>query len=420
MENEKKGILYQAMDIETRKKFIRHRERRASIFETEETNNLVAYIASEECVNDLRKLIERDYTMPPPYHYRVSKNLSARKREVYAYKGNYKYLLQLIAYCMRDYEYIFSDGLYSFRSSQNAKDFLRKLKNYEHLQDYYIVKVDVSNYVASIVPERIIPKLEELFKGDDSFIDLLKYLLLRRECIERDGSVVSCNPGGLGGIPQGNLFMNVYLMDLDDYFYPRSPMYCRYSDDIIIFSQSRQEAEEYKEHVLKVIEEKELSTNPEKTCLIEPGGEVDILGFRLKDGEIDMALHSKLKFKRKIRQRANKLLRLKRVKGWSDEECGRQMVQYCTRLFFGGEQFQSLTWSRWLFPIITDTTFLKELDHYMQDAIRYCICGSMSDKRYRITYEDLQKLGYISLVHAYYHFIRPDFSNPESTDHVES
>jgi hypothetical protein len=96
------------------------------------------------------------------------------------------------------------------------------------------------------------------------------------------------------------------------------------------------------------------------------------------------------------------------------------MVQYCTRLFFGGEQFQSLTWSRWLFPIITDTSFLKELDHYMQDAIRYCICGSMSDKRYRITYEDLQKLGYISLVHAYYHFIRPDFSNPESTDHVES
>lgn len=70
MGNETKGILYRAMTMENRKKFIRHRERSTSIYDMEEFNNLTAYIASDECVSDLRSLIERDYTMPPPYHYR--------------------------------------------------------------------------------------------------------------------------------------------------------------------------------------------------------------------------------------------------------------------------------------------------------------------------------------------------------------
>lgn len=415
MENEKKGILYQAMDIETRKRFIRHRERRASIYDQEELNSLIAYVESDECVKDLQKLIERDYTMPPPYHYRVNKNLSARKRDVYAFKGNVKYMMQLISYCMRKQEYIYSEGLYSFRASRNAQDFLMKLRGFEHIEDYYVVKVDVSNYVNSIVPELIIPRIEELWKDDPSFVDLMKYLLLRRECIERDGSVVSCEPGGLGGLPQGNLCMNVYLMELDEYFYARSPLYCRYSDDIIIFAHTREEAEEYLDVLFSILKEKRLSLNPEKTYVIEPGGEVDVLGVKLQDGKMDMALHSKNKLKRKIRMRANRLLRLKRVKGWSDEQCGKQMINFCNHLFFGGELRRQLTWSRWLFPVITETESLRELDHYMQDAIRYCMCGSMSDKRYRITYEDLKKLGYFSLVHAYYHFERPELDDEKNT-----
>jgi hypothetical protein len=32
------------------------------------------------------------------------------------------------------------------------------------------------------------------------------------------------------------------------------------------------------------------------------------------------------------------------------------------------------------------------------------MCGTMRDSRYRIRYDDMQSLGYRSLVHAYYHF----------------
>ena len=101
---------------------------------------------------------------------------------------------------------------------------------------------------------------------------------------------------------------------------------------------------------------------------------------------------------------ARKLLKLKRVRGMSDEECGRQLIRYCNTLFFGKTGGRDLSWARWLFPVLTETASLKELDHYVQDAVRYCMCGSLSRKRCRVPYQKLKAMGYRSLVHTYYHF----------------
>ena len=402
---ENKGILDSAMTREKRDAFLQHRENR-KLFADRDYGSMAAYIASESVVRDLKSLIRRDYTMPPPFHYRVPKNFSGRKRDIYAWKGYHNYLVKLITFCLHDHENIYCDGLYSFRSTRTAKDLLLNLRGTENIKDYYIIKADVSNYVSSIVPELIIPQIERLWKDDPAFADLLKYILLRRECIERDGSVVKCEPGGLGGVPLSNLFMNLYLMDLDEWFYPRSPLYCRYSDDILIFAKTREEAEGYLEHFYRVLKEKRLDTNSEKTRLIEPGEAVDILGFCMHDGRMDVSPYSKQKLKWKIRLHARKLLRLKREKGWSDEECGKKMLGFYRSVFFGDGKSRKLTWARWIFPVITDPASLKELDRYIQDAVRFCMCGSMSEKRYRITHKDLKRLGYRSLVNSYYHFRR--------------
>ena len=398
------GILEEALAEKKREDFIRYKLTKGNI-NSQEAEDMVSYILSSQCEDDLNKLICREYTMPAPLHFRIPKNFSGRKRDIYTWRGSVKYLFKLIAFCLRDYDYLYSDGLYSFRTSVSAHDFLLKLRQSENINDYYIVKTDVSDYVKSIVPELIIPQLEKMWQQDPSFLDLMKYLLLRRECTERDGSVVACEPGGLGGIPLGNHFMNVYLMDMDDYFYPRSPLYCRYSDDIIIFARDLQESREYLACLNEFLKEHRLSTNSEKTCILEPGGEVSILGCKLADGKMDVADQSKEKIKRKIRMRANHLVREKKEKGLSDEECGKLMVQYCNVLFFGKKDAnKDMTWARWLFPVITTTSSLAELDHYAQDAIRYVMCGSFAEKRYRVTYDRLKELGYRSLVHAYYHY----------------
>ena len=397
------GILDRAMSEEYRKAFLEYRKEKRRI-KDEEYEELASYIDSDKCVEDIRRLKRGDFFFSAPHHFRIPKNFSGRKRDIYVWYGSEKYLFSLISYVMRDHDSIYSPCLYSFRTTLSAKDFLKKLRNFPDTEKYYIVKADVSNYVSSIVPELILPRLKKIWADDPEFYAVLEKVLLRRECIERDGSVVSCEPGGMGGLPLSNHFMNVYLMELDEYFGERSPLYCRYSDDLMIFARSLEEAQEYQSYFLDVLREKRLSTNPEKTVVIEPGGQVDILGCSLKNGVMDISEHSKNKLKRKIRIRALRLLKDKKNSGLSDREAAEKMAVFCMHTFFGWDNSKRISWSRWLFPVITTTDSLRELDHYVQDAIRYVYWGTFREKRYRTSYKDLKDMGYKSLVHAYYHF----------------
>ncbi len=396
------GVLERAMTRESREAFMRHRGQRQD-YRKDEYAEMASYISDVRCENDLRKLICGDYFMQPPFHYRIPKNFSGRKRDIYTWKGEVKYLLSLLAFVLRDYDSIYPKGLYSFRPTVGAKDFLLKLRDFEHPEEYYCVRADVSNYVASIVPELIVPKLEQLWKGDHAFLKLLEFLLLRRECIERDGTVVNCEPGGLGGIPLANHFMNVYLTELDEYFEPKAPLYCRYSDDILIFARDRAEAEGYIAFLEKILRDKRLSLNRKKTYLAGPGEKAEILGFDLEKGRLDISEHAKAKIRRKLRMHAKWILEKKKQEGLSDEAAAKMMIGYGSRVFYGISGKNELSWARWIFPVIKDTESLKELDHFVQDAIRYVYCGSFSKRRFRLRYEDMKRMGYESIVHGYYH-----------------
>ncbi|MBQ5529231.1 MAG: hypothetical protein IIT99_02135, partial [Bacteroidales bacterium] len=67
-----------------------------------------------------------------------------------------------------------------------------------------------------------------------------------------------------------------------------------------------------------------------------------------------------------------------------------------------GDDPDSLSWSRWFFPVINRTEGLKEIDHYLQQSIRYLATGHHTKANYRVRYADLKALGYRSLVHEFY------------------
>ena len=400
-----RGVLDMAADRDQIESFLVHQvESGKQKHNPEQYAEMEAYLNSGEYPADLERLKKGDYFFPAPFHYRITKNESGKKRDVYAFKGRNLYVLKMISWVMHEYDNtMFPPGLYSFRRNIHAKDFLKKVRSFRHLDGFWIIKTDVSNYVGSIVPEKIIPQIEELWRDDPELVGVLKFLLLRRECIERDGTVVKCEPGGLGGIPVANFFMNVYLMDMDRYFNRRSPLYCRYSDDVIILARSREEAGAYLEKFNEILDERQLYTNPDKTQLIEPGGPVEVLGFMLKGGKVDLSDHAIHKIKHKIRMRANRLLRYKARAHLEDSVVGEKMINFCNKTFFAAFEPHELCWARWYFPVITTDEGLKKVDQYAQDAIRLVMNGSMHRRRYNVRYEDMKSLGYRSLVHAYYH-----------------
>ncbi|MDT3844990.1 MAG: transposase [Bacillota bacterium] len=127
------------------------------------------------------------------------------------------------------------------------------------------------------------------------------------------------------------------------------------------------------------------------------------------DGIIEIWKREKLRAngrKKAIRMHSKRLILAKKERHLTDREAAVQMTVYCNNLFFGKAGSNELSWSRWIFPVINTIASLKEMDHYAQEAIRYVYCGSFSAKRYRLRYRDIQKMGYRSLVHEYYHFER--------------
>ena len=92
------------------------------------------------------------------------------------------------------------------------------------------------------------------------------------------------------------------------------------------------------------------------------------------------------------------------TKGTTPEEAAADLVARYNAYFFGQPgNGKMLSWARWAFPVITQTTSLSEIDHYFQNSLRYVLYGSMKRRKQKIPYEKLSALGYKSLVYYYHH-----------------
>ena len=98
------------------------------------------------------------------------------------------------------------------------------------------------------------------------------------------------------------------------------------------------------------------------------------------------------------------LLRWKKRKSISDERVMLRMIAYFNQNFFESTANNTLTWSRWYFPVINSADGLHEIDCYLQYCIRVLSTGRHVKSNYRVTYEQLKALGYKSLVHEYYKY----------------
>ena len=80
------------------------------------------------------------------------------------------------------------------------------------------------------------------------------------------------------------------------------------------------------------------------------------------------------------------------------------LINHFNRVFFVDGDTEMLTWSRWFFPVINQTNGLKEIDHYLQQNIRFLSTGKHNKTNYKTDYAQLKRLGYKSLVNEYYKY----------------
>ncbi len=339
---------------------------------------------------------------PLPRKAVISKMSASKKRVVYIYpEPENTFLKGLTHLLLRTYDGLFTEDLYSFRPGQTAQKAVRRLIRTEGVGSWYAYKADIHDYFNSIPVDRLLPLLQDALAGDPELYAFLSGLLTEDRVIER-GRVAQERKGIMAGTPLSAFYANLYLAKLDEWMRGQHIPYARYSDDMILFAPTKDETERYAGLLKERLAACGLEMNPAKECLYAPEEGFVFLGFEVRGDRVDIAPATCDKLKGKMRRKRDALQRWKKRGGYTGEQAASAFIRMFNRKLLENAAGSDLTWSNWFFAVINTTDRLHEIDLYAQDCIRYLISGTHTKARFNARYEDLKRLGYQSLVHAYY------------------
>lgn len=386
--------------------------------DSKEWYNYFLYKKEKGCLNqkdedDLKCFIDNREYIPivenlllgkpfnPPKKILINKSKVGKKRIVYTFSREENYVLKLVTYLLREYDNIFSPNLYSFRKDRGVKRATKDILKINGLNSRYIYKVDIHNYFNSVNIDILLPKLKDVLKDDLMLYDFFKKLL-QNPYVEYNGEIITENKGIMAGVPISTFLANLYLKELDFYFYEAKIPYMRYSDDIIIFTKNEDELQSSINVIKKALSDNELEVNEEKEIITLPDNEWTFLGFSYNHGIIDISKVSFEKLKAKMRRKTHALARWGNKKGVNGEKVARVFIKRFNTKLYDNPVYSELTWTRWFFPIINTDKTLKQIDEYMLECVRYLATGKRTKSKYNFRYDDIKSLGYRSLVNEYY------------------
>ncbi len=371
----------------------------------EEFAQLKDYILSDKCSSDIQRLINDDFFFSIPHQSFLRKKNSQRKRIIYRFHPQEKMLMQFMAFTLHDYDDIYEDSVYSFRLGKHISEIFSDIRKKNLSATHWVLKTDIHSYGDNVQPEILSDMLDDIFMEHDPKLCSFFRKLLTRGQFYRAKELESAPTGALSGCPLTTFFENVYLRDIDRYIIEESTYYCRYADDIAIFIESREKAEAIYAHMNELFNERGLSFNKDKTVIVPPGEAFDLLGFQVKGNEFDISPHSLESILWKLNHRAKKLVRLQDRYGLTKEETMQKMVRRIDEYFFGRtEDKNELNWVDWSFKVLTRCDSLRKIDSCAQECIRHVGSGGKrNNSKYRVRYKTMRKMGYRTLVHAFYH-----------------
>ncbi len=361
-----------------------------------------SYVEEERYLPFVKSLMEGK-DLSTPQKKIINKLGTSRKRVVYSYGQDEMTVLKALSYLLYKYDSCFAPNCYAFRRGLKASDAVLQIHKALRGKRLWAYKVDIHNYFNSISVPIIIRQLSSFLSDDPTLFGFFERMLTNDKIIYQ-GKESNEPHGVMAGIPTAPFLADVYLNEMDHYFYERGILYARYSDDIIVFAEDSDTLEKHKKALLDFIRSYELEINEAKEHIYRPDEPYEFLGFKCDGDKIDISSGALTKMKGKIRRKTRALTRWRSRSGIPATAAIVRLINYFNRKFFNEESGDSLTWARWYFPIINCPDGLREIDHYLQQSIRALAAGRHTKSMYRVTYENMKESGYRSLVHEFYLF----------------
>ena len=394
-------ILSQLTRQETWEEFLAYRLMKGR-FNWHEFDEADAFVEHEDYL-PLATKIAQGKGLGIPTKKLVNKMGSGKKRIVYSFAPDEMLVLKLIAFLLYRYDDQFAPNCYAFRRGLKASDAIFKINKTIRDRQMWAYKLDIHDYFNSIDIDLLLPMLKEMLADDMSLYQFFEKLLTTHLAVF-NGQVIEERHGVMAGTPTAPFLADVFLKEVDRYFYDKGVIYARYSDDIIMFAPDYETLEQYKNQMAQFLAQYHLEVNPDKENIYSPDEAYEFLGFKCHGHDIDISEATKKKMKGKISRKARSLWRWSSKNHIEPEKAMKGLINYFNRKFFESDNPETLTWARWFFPVINQTEGLKEIDHYLQQNIRFLSTGKHNKANFRIDYDKLKELGYRSLVNEYYKF----------------
>ena len=360
------------------------------------------YVEREEYLPLAQRIVQGE-GLDIPHKKIINKMGTGKKRVVYSFAPDEMTILKLLAFKLYDYDRSFSPNCYAFRRGVKASDAVFDIIHAIGDQKMWAYKLDIHNYFNSIPIDILLPMLKEMMTNDLPLYHFFKRMLTNDKVIYNDETIQEKH-GVMAGTPTSPFLANVYLKVVDKHFHDAHVTYARYSDDIIIFAPDLETLEEHKSQMASFLRQYQLEINPDKEKVYSPDEAYEFLGFKCYGRDIDISEATIKKTKGKIRRAAKSLMRWSSKKNIEPEKAMKGLINHFNRVFFEDGDTEMLTWSRWFFPVINQTNGLKEIDHYLQQNIRFLSTGKHNKTNYKTGYTQLKQLGYKSLVNEYYKY----------------
>ena len=331
----------------------------------------------------------------------VNKMGSGKKRVVYSFAPDEMVILKLIAFRLYKYDACFTPNCYAFRRGVKASDAIFSIRRAIGDRKMWAYKLDIHDYFNSISIDILLPMLKEMLADDQPLYRFFEKMLTDNRVVS-GGETIAERHGVMAGVPTAPFLADVYLKEVDRYFHDAHVIDARYSDDIILFAPDRETLMAYKAQMAEFLTKYRLEVNPDKEKIYSPDDAYEFLGFRCHAHDIDISEATKKKMKGKIKRATKSLMRWRIRNHMEPEKAMKGLINHFNRVFFESDDTETLTWARWFFPVINQTDGLKEIDHYLQQNIRYLGTGKHNKSNYKTDYAQLKQMGYKSLVNEYY------------------
>lgn len=395
----KESILTQLVRQETWEEFLAYRLMKGR-FTWHEFDEADRFVEQEDYLHLAQRILQGE-GLGIPKKKIVNKMGTGKKRVVYSFAPDEMVVLKLIAFKLYDYDACFTPNCYAFRRGIKASDAIFRIRQAIGNRRMWAYKLDIHDYFNSISIDILLPMLADMLADDPQLYRFFEKMLTDNR-VEYNGETILESHGVMAGVPTAPFLADVYLKEVDRYFHDAHVIYARYSDDIIMFAPDCETLEVYISQMAEFLAKYRLEVNPDKEKIYSPDEAYEFLGFKCFAHDIDISEATKKKMKGKIRRATNSMMRWKIRNHIEPEKAMKGLINHFNRIFFENDDTESLTWSRWFFPVINKTDGLKEIDHYLQQNIRFLATGKHNKANYKTNYAQLKQLGYRSLVNEYY------------------